>query len=566
MPETQPPQGVSSNEKQFHHSVRLPFAAVSLVVASLCVAAWAGVVPSAFERFAFIVSGLAGVVGLAFLWLWIAPAIKHLLTRDMSVPRFLNPGGFGDAEGEGPAGGGNANALALTDRLTGLGNKARMLEKFNRLDEGRAEGQDGFTVGVMNLDGMKPINDLVGMVGGDDIIRQCAQRLAAAVEGDGVAYRCGGDEFGFIFPDVGDEKTALEKGNLLQNVLLAPFNLDGRTVRLTGSFGLMIHTPGNGGFDEAMAGIETALYFSKRRGRGRVTLYSAEIERLVHEDARIEQALRNAIAVHSVRPYFQPIISLEDGRLLGFEALARWFDPELGEISPSRFIPLAEERGIIVSLTDSLLTQAASAAAEWPGDLFLSFNISGLQLVDPETSTRLTTLAREAGLPAHRLEIEVTETAVMSDPEMAAHIIDDLHHAGVRVAMDDFGTGQSSLGRLRELKLDKVKIDRSFITAIGEDKSAEHIVRAILEMCAGLGLTVVAEGIEKVTQADTLRRYGCHAAQGYLFGKPQDALRTMSYIRDFMTQSGAQSGEHYGKPSGAGAERIAPDPVRRQLP
>ncbi len=150
-------------------------------------------------------------------------------------------------------------------------------------------------------------------------------------------------------------------------------------------------------------------------------------------------------------------------------------------------------------------------------------------------------MIRRAGLPPHRLEIEVTETAIMSDPETASMIIDELHDAGIRISMDDFGTGQSSLGRLRELKLDKVKIDRAFIMAIGEDKPAEHIVRAILEMCAGLELTVVAEGIEELRQAESLKRYGCHAGQGYLFGKPQDAQRTMGYIREFQRDRGVET-------------------------
>jgi predicted signal transduction protein with EAL and GGDEF domain len=306
------------------------------------------------------------------------------------------------------------------------------------------------------------------------------------------------------------------------------------TVRLSGSFGFAVYPYAGATVDEVLGNIDTAMYHSKRGGRGRVTIYNREVEELVRENARLEQALRNAIADNAVKPHFQPIISLQNGKLLGFEALARWIDPELGFVSPGKFIPLAEERGIIAPLTESLLLQAARAAADWPDELFLSFNLSSTQLVDPSTAENIKAVIKRAGLPAERLEIEVTETAMMSDPETAAMIIDELHRAGIRISMDDFGTGQSSLGRLRELKLDKVKIDRAFIMAIGEDKPAEHIVRAILEMCAGLELTVVAEGIEDLHQAESLKRYGCHAGQGYLFGKPQDAFRTMGYIRDFM--------------------------------
>ncbi len=428
----------------------------------------------------------------------------------------------------------NLVTLAYTDLLTGLGNQQRMIEKFNTLAQDKKTGQNGFLVGVADMDGMKPINDLYGFEGGNEILKQCAQRLSAAVENEGYVFRNRGDEFGFLFPHITDEDGAKHIGRILQEVLQASFDLNGRTVRLSGSFGFALYPDGGDSFEAVLKNIESALYHSKRGGRGRITVYSKEIEEIMLESARMEQALRAAIANNQVRPHFQPIISLQNGKLLGFEALARWVDPELGFVSPAKFVPLAEERGIIAPLTERLLLHAAKVAAGWPDDIFLSFNLSSVQLVDPNTAKDIIRIIEKAGLPARRLEIEVTETAMMSDPETASMIIDELHSAGIRISMDDFGTGQSSLGRLRELKLDKVKIDRAFIMAIGEDKPAEHIVRAILEMCAGLDLTVVAEGIEEMNQAESLKQYGCHAGQGYLFGKPQDEHKTMGYIREFM--------------------------------
>ena len=425
-------------------------------------------------------------------------------------------------------------SLAYTDRLTRLGNQQRMMEKFKSMADDRRQGDKGFLVGVADMDGMKPINDLYGFEGGDEILKQCAQRLSAAIDEDGFVFRIRGDEFGFLMPEIKDQDGAKHIGKILQEVLNAPFDLDGRTVRLSGSFGFALFPDAGHSYEAVMKNIESALYHSKRGGRGRITVFSKEIEDIILENARMEQALRRAIANNEVRPHFQPIISLQDGKLLGFEALARWIDAEHGFVSPAKFIPLAEERGIIAALTDKLLFHAAKVASGWPDDVFLSFNLSSVQLVDPNTATDIIQTIKKAGLPAHRLEIEVTETAMMSDPETASMIIDELHTAGIRISMDDFGTGQSSLGRLRELKLDKVKIDRAFIMAIGEDKPAEHIVRAILEMCAGLDLTVVAEGIEEMNQAESLKRYGCHAGQGYLFGKPQDEHKTMGYIREFM--------------------------------
>ncbi len=425
-------------------------------------------------------------------------------------------------------------ALAYTDRLTRLGNEQRMMEKFKTLANTQSGSDKRFLIGIADLDGMKPVNELYGFNGGDEILKQCAQRLSAAVEKEGYVFRTRGDEFGFLFPEIKDHEGAEHMGRILQEVLLAPFDLDGGTVRLSGSFGFALYPDAGNTIEIIMRNIESALYHSKRGGRGRITVYSNEIEQLILEKARMEQALRRAVANDDVQPHFQPIISLQDGKLLGFEALARWIDPELGMVSPAKFIPLAEERGIISSLTDKLLHHAARVAAAWPGDFFLSFNLSSVQLVDPTTAKSIIKTIAKAGLEPNRLEIEVTETAMMTDPETAAQIIDELHDAGIRVSMDDFGTGQSSLGRLRELKLDKVKIDRAFIMAIGDDKPAEHIVRAILEMCAGLELTVVAEGIEEMAQAESLKRYGCHAGQGYLFGKAQDEHQTMGYIREFI--------------------------------
>jgi len=428
-------------------------------------------------------------------------------------------------------------SLSYTDKLTGLGNKVRFTEKFKSLADqyalGLPETAKGFTVAIVNLDGMKPINDLFGFEGGNDLIRQCSMRLRAAIEDYGFVFRYEGDEFSFLLPDIQTEKEVLKIGKLLQDVLLAPFDVEGTSARLSGSFGFAIYPNAGDSFDKVIANIETALYHSKRKGRGRITVFSPDIENTVRENAVLEQALRRAISENAISPHYQPIISLQDGSLLGFEALARWIDPDLGFVSPAKFIPLAEERGIIAQLTDALLMQASAAAAEWPDDLFLSFNLSSTQLVDSSTAEAILKTISRTGLPPRRLEIEVTETAMMSDPETAAGILEELHDAGVRISMDDFGTGQSSLGRLRELKLDKVKIDRAFIMAIGEDKPAEHIVRAILEMCAGLDLKVVAEGIEEIYQAESLKSFGCHAGQGYLFGKPQDATRTMGYIREF---------------------------------
>ena len=434
-----------------------------------------------------------------------------------------------------------ADQLAFTDALTGLGNLQRMIEKYDRLVEDNSEEVgNGFLVGIVNLVGMKPINDLYGYEGGNEILRQCAQRLSAAVEECGYVFRTEGDEFGLLFPAIETHAAAEQMGRTLQDILSGAFDLNGRLVRIRGSFGFALSGRDKVGFDEVIKRIESALYFSRRSNNNRVTVYSDRLEKKLIGEARMEQALRSAIETDSVRPHFQPIISLQTGELQGFEALARWRDPELGPVSPAVFISLAEQQGFIAPLTERLLMHAARAAAVWPENLFLSFNLSSVQLVDPSTAKTVIDIVTKAGLDPHRLQIEVTETAVMSDPETASLVINELCDAGIGISMDDFGTGQSSLGRLRELRLDKVKIDRSFVAAIGQDRPAEHIVKAIIELCNGLELTVIAEGIEDIAQAESLKSFGCHAAQGYLFGKPLDEQRTMNYIRQFLN-SGQRS-------------------------
>ena len=212
--------------------------------------------------------------------------------------------------------------------------------------------------------------------------------------------------------------------------------------------------------------------------------------------------------------------------------MARWTDRDLGFVSPSVFIPIAEERGIIGPLSQLVLRKATEAARSWPTDLFLSFNLSPSQLVDQNTGLHILSILDRTGFDPRRLEIEITETGLMTDPVSAEKIVEDLKRCGIRVSLDDFGTGQSSLGRLREFHFDKLKIDRAFVSSILDDKPSEHIIRAILSMCEGLGMDAVAEGIEQEGQADRLVQFGCAGGQGYLFGRPADADATLGYLRD----------------------------------
>ena len=421
---------------------------------------------------------------------------------------------------------------ASTDVKTGLANRARFVSKLGKLIEDRSDDPAPFTVVRLGLDGFKPINDLYGQEAGDSILQQVGMRLHAAIDGSGFVARYSGDEFAVLFPLVFRREDAMERGEMLIEILSAPYDLGERTARLSASVGISIFQDGNETAEDLLRKAGSALYNARRRGSGRTVLHSKEMEAAAKHATRVEQALRRAVAAEEVEPFFQPIVDLKTGDTVGFECLARWTDKDLGFVSPVVFIPIAEETGIIIPLTQLLLRKSTIAAQGWPAHMFLSFNLSPVQLSDPNTGRAVLAILKKTGFDPARLEIEITETGVMSDPKTAEMIVEDLRSAGVRVSLDDFGTGQSSLGRLREFKFDKLKIDRAFVSSILNDRPSEHIVKAILAMCEGLGISTIAEGIEEQGQADRLIQFGCTGGQGYLFGRPVDEAATLGYLAD----------------------------------
>jgi diguanylate cyclase (GGDEF)-like protein len=422
--------------------------------------------------------------------------------------------------------------VASTDIKTGLANRRRFFDKIERLLADRAEDPAPFAIARIGLDGFKPVNDLYGREAGDSILQQVGMRLRAAVDEHGVVARYSGDEFAVLYPMVFRCEDAKSHGEMLSEILAAPYDLGERTARLSASVGLSLFEDAEETVEELLRKADSALYHARRRGAGRTLVHSREMEEAAKRITRIEQALRRAVSAEDVEPFFQPIVDLKTRETVGFECLARWTDADLGFVSPAVFIPIAEETGIIVPLTQLLLRKATMAAAGWPKHMFLSFNLSPVQLEDPNTGKAVLAILRKTGFDPKRLEIEITETGVMSDPVNAEAIVEDLRSAGVRVSLDDFGTGQSSLGRLREFKFDKLKIDRAFVSSILNDRPSEHIVKAILAMCDGLGISTIAEGIEEEGQADKLIQFGCSGGQGYLYGKPVDADATLGYLND----------------------------------
>jgi diguanylate cyclase (GGDEF)-like protein len=417
------------------------------------------------------------------------------------------------------------------DSLTGLPNRKRFLERVAALIAARRADPAPFAIAVIDFADFRPINDVFGNEAGDEILAQAGMRLGNAARDQAFAARIGGDVFGILLPMAFTEQTARQGTSMFSELLSAPFDIGERSVRMACAAGAALWSEPSTEAATLLRNAETALYNAKKGKGSNLLIHDRVMENDARMAIRIEQALRTAISAQTVDVHFQPIICFRRNRIAGFEALARWTDSDLGSIRPDVFIDIAERRGLIAPLSQILLDKALSALSAWPDPLFIAFNLSPSQLSDSTTKGVIMAALQRHGLSPKRLELEITETAVMANPAAAARIIGELKAEGIRISLDDFGTGQSSLGRLRELPFDKLKIDRAFVSSLQDDKASETIVRAILAMCHGLGIRVIAEGIETQGQAARLIEMGCHGGQGWLFGKPKAARDTDDLLR-----------------------------------
>jgi diguanylate cyclase (GGDEF)-like protein len=424
-----------------------------------------------------------------------------------------------------------SNLLANTDHLTGLPNRRRFEQILVDQSKAKDANENGFAVGILDLDGLKPVNDVYGHSAGDEVLIEVAKRLTAEFSANCKIARLGGDEFAFVTP-VKNEDDLIVLSKKIQAELSAPYKVHpNRVVRVASSIGIAIQNGKQTDPLHLIAQADIALYRSKANGKARTTLFTPDMELANLERARIEQGLRKAISNNELEAYFQPIYEISSQKLAGFEALARWTDAELGPVSPAVFIPIAEQAGLIGPLTELMLRKAATAAASWPDSLYLSFNVSAEQLVRESAGLRIISMLAECGLSPLRLEIEVTETALMKDLPAALRTIENLKAAGARISLDDFGIGYSSLGQIRHLPLDKVKIDKSFIDEIVHDDKTRSLVATIVYMCGVLGIKCTAEGIEEAAQIKVLKTTGCHSGQGYLFARPMPLVEAKLLIK-----------------------------------
>lgn len=411
-----------------------------------------------------------------------------------------------------------ARNLARHDPLTGLPNRRFFEAKLDGCLRAVSAGEQ-LAVLMLDLDGFKAINDVHGHAAGDKTLGEFAHRVSVILRPDAFLARIGGDEFSIILPAIGSVDDVTNLARRIVAAVAEPFDIEHATVRFGVGIGIAV-APGDGTqADELVRRADRALYRAKAAGRSSVRFFEPEMDEIIERRARVERELREAIASDSLVPYYQPLVSLDGNRIIGFEALARWESESLGSVSPVVFIPMAEETGLITVLGEQLFRRACLEAKSWPADFTLSFNISAVQLRDPTFGLRILSILGQTGFSPRQLEIEITETAAVENIAVAQNVIDDLRQAGVRIALDDFGTGYATMSQLLSLHLDKIKIDRSFVSRLGEGDDSQVIVRAILGLAKGFGLTTTAEGVEDADQLAYLKANGCAEGQGYLFGK-----------------------------------------------
>lgn len=418
-----------------------------------------------------------------------------------------------------------AKRIADTDSLTGLANRRAFMRHISRRAAAlsRSGSGSGFALAMVDLDGFKPINDTFGHATGDAVLAEVGVRLAASARRGALIARTGGDEFALLFPGIEKESTAKAAGAVVCASLQEPFLIDGREFRLSGCCGMTLLKTGDCQIEEALIRADTALYRAKQTGRAGVAVFSREMDEQHRRRKRIEKALRLTEVQDSISLVYQPIRDLATGELRGFEALARWEHAELGRVPPDQFIPIAEQINVIGAISDRLLAKAAQEARSWAASVHLSFNVSAVQLCTAGAAERLLTVLGEQGLEPERLQIEVTETALLADFEAARRNLRTLRAAGARIVLDDFGAGHASVSYLREMQFDGIKLDGSLVSPVLDSLRGRRLLKGVLDLCASMGLPCVAEHIESPDQLALLRELGCRDGQGFFLSPPLQA-------------------------------------------
>jgi diguanylate cyclase (GGDEF)-like protein len=419
-----------------------------------------------------------------------------------------------------------AMVAATTDFLTGLPNRRAFVAA---LDSATAERPGRFSLAILDLDRFKAVNDTFGHVIGDRLLVEVAARLVRAVGDQGMVARLGGDEFGVLLHQAHRLNDVEAIGIKILEGVNGPAVLQGREFIVSASCGLGIsNKTGEQSPSRLMANADLALYQAKENPGGGVAVFEPRMEAPRRRRAQIERSLRLAGVHDNLRLVFQPIFDLRNGQVIAHEALARWTDPELGEIAPSEFVPLAEQLGIIDDLNRHLMQMAFQEARTWPVSVKLSFNLSAIQLCSSGSAATVLKALKACGLEADRLQIEVTETALLADFARARENLTRLKRAGATIVLDDFGAGYASLGYLQQLRFDQIKLDGGLVTAAQHSEDGKRLLRAVIGLCEILGVSSVAEHVESEQLLALVVELGCAAAQGFWLEKPLSA----SELRD----------------------------------
>lgn len=416
--------------------------------------------------------------------------------------------------------------MAFNDSLTGLPNRRSL---FEHLDEALINGSESLALILIDLDGFKAVNDNYGHVAGDELLKEFGFRLKSVTQASDHVVRMGGDEFAVMVHGYENDDAISAVCQEIIDRSSDPIQVMGVQVHVEASLGVYLVSEADVSSGECVRKSDNALYEAKRLGKGRFVIYSSDLDASLLRRTAIEAGLRQSLNTgEGLKCYYQPVIDGSTGRVIGAEALARWSSDLLGEVSPAQFVLVAEETGLINQIGEWVLRKACEQAKDW--ELPLSVNVSPLQLRDPHFSAKVLAILSKTGFKPSNLELEITEsTIVHADAQCLTHI-KTLRASGIGISLDDFGTGYSSLQLLRELDLDRVKIDKSFVKFVNDEGDAAAIVEALTNLGTALGLKVTAEGVETDQQRTFLLGAGCVDMQGYLFSKPVDAGAFRSYL------------------------------------
>jgi diguanylate cyclase (GGDEF)-like protein/PAS domain S-box-containing protein len=414
--------------------------------------------------------------------------------------------------------------MARHDALTDLPNRTFFLETLRkRLRRGRAAPP--LAVLCIDLDRFKEVNDTLGHGAGDSLLRSAARRLLSLIGPQDIVARLGGDEFAVLLANAADQASVLDRADAMVETLSRPFSIGGQRAIIGASIGVAISGAHGDEPQELLKNADIALYKAKREGRQRTCFFETSMTVALHRRRMIELNLRSALAAGEFELHYQPIVDMLTGQPVSYEALLRWRHPQMGLISPGEFIPIAEDTGLMIPLGEWIIRRACQEAVRHFGGARVAVNLSPIQLRSPQIVGVIVNALASAGLPASQLELEITETVLLTDNKISYGALNELRDMGVRIALDDFGTGYSSLSYLQKFRFQKLKIDRSFVSSDGDGGINTAVIKAVIALANDIGMEVVAEGVEYEDQAQAMLRAGCHLIQGYLYGAPAPAAK-----------------------------------------